>query len=669
MRKIFIKVIAIVLCFATLFTTACDSSCGKKDNDAGNVQIAQTSHDLIANGISTYKVVISDNPQGYESYAAEQFVEYFAKATAADLPIVNESDVTYSKDSKLIVIGQTDLTEGANVSASKSEYGGRGFVIKTIDTNVFLIGGDTNGTLYAVYEFMHQEFGFEPYALDEEYIDTGVLNKKLLAFDMKEIPDIAYVNGIGPYWHEKNSLQGHKLRYLHYNEIFIHATGQPWHNTSEYVPPEVYNNPDDAENYHPKWFVEGGEGQSLQLHYTAHGDSVELKALQDVVYNRIINEIEEDFAQGLYYEYIGFMQNDSEGTFASSDGSFLADNDYNRGKNPDEVEFKDSIKELKKKYGENEATAASLIQFINPVAKRVQEYLNNHSNPNYKGRKMNITIFAYLDTEAAPVKNQNGEWVPIDDSVILEPNVNVFTAYIRDQYSLDFEENNMSITSEKWSALSSQTSFWFYDYYWENQFILMDNIYSLQTYFTGAKNNKAVYVFNESTTSDICSFQNLKVYLTAKLTWDTELNVDKLIDAYFENYYKDAAVTMRKYFDELITYYAYLKNNTDFTGVGSVATVSDSKYWPLGVLNSFTAYIEQAYKDIEPLKSVNPDLYAKLSKRILIDSIMPRYIKLLHYGEELYNSDAAYDAAVTQFKTELYGLGITTQVDSVIFSR
>ena len=652
MRKV-IKLTAVLLSFMLIILSGCDKCNNSNSGENGdNTIIAETEHYIIKDGKTRYKIVIPDAPRGYENYAAEELAANFLSATNVKLSIVHEKDVSLEKDSAFFIIGETNFAEQSGISADKHTFGSRGFVLKQEDANVFFLGGDTTGTLYAVYEFLHHEFGYEPYALDEIALDTEVSERKLLAFDMKEIPDIPYTQGIGAYFSDDNRLAGHRMRFNTYNEIFVNATLQPWHNSLDWISPEIYNDPEKPETYHPKWFT-ANQGQ---LHYTAHGDEEELKALQNLLLEKMKASIEKDFSQGNYYEYIGFMQQDSA-KFAENDQP------YNTEGKPD------SVQTLKEKYG-GAYPAAMLIQFINPVAKELKKYMDEK----WDGRAMNITIFAYQDTERAPTKVVDGKTVPIDDYVKAEPNVSVLIAPIYANWIVDYEHTGMSGILEEWQIISDKLLLWYYDYYFTNTFIYLDSAYSLQSFYRGAKEHGAVYVFNESPTETYCApFGEMKIYLTSKLTWDTEQDVDKLIDDFFRNYYKNAYESMFAYYNELRLYIAYLKSYKNLSGVGTFQ-IDTADFWQEGALIGFMQYINQAFEDIVPLKESDIALYNKLYSRILRESLMPRYLILAHYGEETYGTQKYIEECEKFFedcrKLGISGLGINgATLEDVSFYR
>ncbi len=652
----------------TLCLIMCLSLFGCKGSGNAEGTIPDSSDYFIENGVSNYRIVISENPQDYEKHAANELKKYVEQATKVVLPILSEAEVVYNEDSKLLILGETQIAQNEQVVIDKNVYGGRGFVIKKIDTNVFMVGGSDAGTLYSVYEFLHYQLDFEVYDVEEVALKKGVTSNLLKDYDLSEIPDIPYVNGMGLLYRDTRVLEGHMMRFNVFNEVFINATSQPWHNSFAYVSPAEYY--DD----YPEWFT-GTDEQKDQFHYTAHGNEESLNELREVLLTKFKEAIDRDFAQGNYYEYIGFMQQDSVGHFPTSDK-------MPEGTNYDVPydESKDTILALKERYGSvvaNAENAAMLIQFVNPLAIELRKFMET----NYPGRTMNIMIFAYEDSETAPVKfdAKTGKYVPIDDAVKCESNVSVFLAPIRNDYIQDAYDSGADLLLSQWSAVTDKLALWYHNYYFQNSFIYYDSTYSLQSYYRLAKENKTVYLFNEVPIEEYnsTSFGRLKLYLNSKLGWDVDADVDTLVDNFFINYYKNSSVTMRKFFEELRTHVAMLKATQKFKGIcgASTSAYEDKKLWPEAVVNSFLSYIEQAYKDIEPLKSTDYATWEKLRERIEMESLMPRYLALRFYGKEMFTTDLEFNTEVSKFKSDCYKFNIRTysytggSIEDLTFSR
>ena len=363
--------------------------------------------------------------------------------------------------------------------------------------------------------------------------------------------------------------------------------------------------------------------------------------------------IERDFAQGKYYEQIGFMQEDHGDTFPKADTII----------DPDDTDHVDSVGELKKKYG-NATAAAMLIHFINPVQERLSQYMAEKQN----GRKMSITIFAYLDTEAAPVKIIDGVETAIDESVILHKDANVFIACIKANYFKDYESSGVMATVNAWKALAKNFSFWYYDYFFNtNTFYHVDSTYSLQTYFKAARDVHATYLFVETPLSSEAyyPFGKLKTYLISKLGWDVDQDVHVLVDNFFTNYYKNASTYMRQYFDEVTAYYAYIKETTKISGVLGSTGADIKNYWKEGTVSGWLELIDKAYAEIEPLKYSDKALYEELYSRIKYDSLMPRFILLKHFAKEAF-TDETFVKEFAQFKADCKEVGVVRAAGVIV---
>ena len=520
-----------------------------------------------------------------------------------------------------------------------------------------MIGGDTTGTLNAVYEFLHYQFGYEAYTSEAIDINQNVSESKLLDFDISKIPDIAVQESMSQYFRENKYIEGHKMGFDSWRESFVNLPGsnEPWHNTLDVISPEKYY------DEHPKWFYLPDDNlENGNLHYTAHGDDAELEALQDEVFRIFTESIEREFSNGNYPDQIGFMSMDNK-DWVSSDEPFL--------NSPGHTGSEDSVQEFKDKYGGAYA-AAMQIKFINPIAKRLKAYMEE----NWPGREMNIMIFAYLACESAPVKLENGNYVPIDKDVVVEDNVTVLIAPIYADYGIDLQASTLPDLADRWAALSNNRAFWFYDYYFAHTLFYFDTTYNLQALYKFAKDNGCRWIFNESPTEEhLFPFGNLKLYIQSKLSWNVDCDVNKIIDNFFKGYFKNAAGNMRKFFDELTSYCAWLRTEKNISGY--CGSDPDNKmFWEENVVNGFMDYINAALEDI---KAVSDDekLYQQLYDRIIRESLMPRYIQLRHFSLNSFEDDDSFQSAVKNFKADCARFGITSSglnmasINSMVFSR
>ena len=162
--------------------------------------------------------------------------------------------------------------------------------------------------------------------------------------------------------------------------------------------------------------------------------------------------------------------------------------------------------------------------------------------------------------------------------------------------------------------------------------------------------------FDQETAPD---FGALKSYVSAKLMWDVDANVDELINNFFDNYYKEASSIMKKFFNEYRAYFCYLHEEFGFKGgIGDLPNLfKTSKHWPYMRIQRFLDYIDMAYNEIEPLKTSDPEKYALLYNRLNKESLSWRYLELSIYPET-YDT-TMLEVMQNQLLTDCISCGLT----------
>ncbi|MBE5740729.1 MAG: hypothetical protein E7349_07800, partial [Clostridiales bacterium] len=146
---------------------------GNSSNSTSEEVIEYTEYKLVDNGNSEYKIVLPTDASYDEEIAALEMEELFAEATSITLETVYESEVTYSDTAKLIILGDTQYTENADVDVDAIPNDG--FTLKTIGSNLFVLGED-GGVVYGVHEFLEKALGFEYYVADVYALNKNVKN-------------------------------------------------------------------------------------------------------------------------------------------------------------------------------------------------------------------------------------------------------------------------------------------------------------------------------------------------------------------------------------------------------------------------------------------------------------------------------------------------------------
>ncbi|MBO5479613.1 MAG: DUF4838 domain-containing protein [Clostridia bacterium] len=591
-----------------------------------------------------------ENATDAETLAAEDLKKFFDEATGITLSVIPDSlaENLYS-EVRYFSVGNTSLLTEAGIGLKKQDLGvdlgANGYILKTCEKNygdinsrvVFMAGGDGYGTLYAVQEFLKETFGYEVYAVyaeggdyvganytGEYTLETGVRNKAFSALDKVIVPDIewllsgyyavAYRTG---YLGEKEADLAEKkawatrMGYQISNDILMYSTATELpinsiHNLVDYVPYNVWSagHPEWYSNYYNSSIADTKVQLCLsneEMYKTAF-----LPALQALI---LANENK---------KYVTITQEDYQNSWCTC-SACLAD---------------------KEKYGSN---SGNYIQFANKVASDVKAWLDEE----YDGREVNIVIFAYYDTAEPPVlKNTNGTYSAIDQSVVLSDNIVLYWVASRlghnvnwsrplndTQYPINGVTNYAYYENLlQWSVLTSRLMVWSYNNNFVDYMTFFNTFDSLQANMQIFKEFGAGYVMNQGGTNNGfgSNFQDLKIYLSSKLRWDVNADVEALTSDFFANYYKDAATPMRTLYNTLLNKFGY----ATYSGVKTAIYLRRSIFSKAD-LYGYLGLIDEAYAAIAKYETTNPALYSKLYNRITREGLSYRYALIMLYGVDV----------------------------------
>ena len=133
---------------------------------------------LIKEGKSEYVIVRSENATSVEILACEELQSYLKKISGTEVKIVTDKQAASGKE---IVVGKTNREKKGDFD--RTALTEDGFVIKTTDKKVWLVGGGNRGTLYSVYTFLEEYLGVRYYTKDIEKVPT---TKTVAIPDIKE---------------------------------------------------------------------------------------------------------------------------------------------------------------------------------------------------------------------------------------------------------------------------------------------------------------------------------------------------------------------------------------------------------------------------------------------------------------------------------------------------
>jgi len=108
---------------------------------------------LVEKGASTYSICISETASPSEQHAGTELQRFVEEMSGARLPIVTDR---YKPKGNLVLVGNSTLVEPLASKISLENLGPEGFVLRTSDNRVLIVGGRQRGTLYGVYTFLEK---------------------------------------------------------------------------------------------------------------------------------------------------------------------------------------------------------------------------------------------------------------------------------------------------------------------------------------------------------------------------------------------------------------------------------------------------------------------------------------------------------------------------------
>ena len=627
--------------------------------DGTHIYTATDTNDyLVKSGQTDYKLVIPFEAGEAQATATNEFVHLFKKATNISMDVVTDNQVTDADSGKYISLGRTTLLANSGIQADYYELTRDGHKIVTQGDDIYLCGGDETGTVFAVYTFMKLTFNYATYTYNTMVIDK-VTEAKLKNYDVTDIPDFktrAHSSDVTMYnskdydenmyawrlgYRGKDATRG--MYYMRVHEV----TGDPTSassastNARRWFPEKIYKDPDNnPENYHPKWFsTNGGE----QLCFSAHGDPEEYELMVQTAFEKVKWTLEYYTPARAPEQNIMTLTHEDNMQYCTCSKCF----------------------EISSYYGGSQA--AVQILFMNDLAERVDALLEANKDKEWYREDFKLLFFAYNHNYTPPAKYDpiKKEYVPIDDEVIVHDRVIAWFCRNSNGQAVHDEGLNAQALGilKGWGAVAKNIQYWNYGANFRN-YMFGGDVYQ---YAAGE-----MYAFwcNQSDVSWFTQFQDhndcpntawnqLNVYLDARLSWDTSLKQQELIEEYFHAVYKEAGDTMlnlhrthRAYKRHVLIDQYQLVSNGD--GGAEMAVV---EYWPIGILENWIKLADQALEEIEFYQESDPKLYDQIAKNIEIEAIQYMYILLDLHGNTIAKEDR--QAYIDRLKYDVEWLDIS----------
>lgn len=644
MKKILCLMLGLMLTLAATFSfTACGSEQTPKESerityDGTHVfNVTDTENKIVSNGLTDYIVVYPEQTDEILMLAVTEFQDFFREATGIAIDARNDGAENFSANQKYISIGNTSLLEssGIDVEAATTDLGLEGVRILTQGNSVFVFGNSSSACCFGVYDLLNVYFNYECYYVDCIEIDKGVTDLKFKTLDVKDVPDIAHRRWNYGIFNGNNTFQ-YRMRTIYktmdmclpvcpdYTSGTANAN-TTIHNALTFLPPDVYG------NEHPLWYMDN----KRQLCYLAHGDEVQYRLMVEEIAKKIEHSLT------LYtpeeYPLYNNVAMAMEDVFDSCGCEACAQNYLTYG-----------------------ANSASFIKLINNVSVLVEEWMAKEENAAYR-RDMHYMFLAYNDYSQAPAKLNatTGEYEPVAPDVKFNAKCGVWYAPISDldwQQSLYAEINSQELENfKKWASLTDYMYAWFYSTNFNQYMWFFDSFSFTADIYAAAAKFGVNFIYNQGQSTlngRSTAFHALKTYLDAKLEWNSSLNIETLIDNFFNAMYKDAAPAMKNIFYEVRGYnYKLISENGLLKKRSIYQQIMSKKYWNLNLVTGWQQEFDAAKELVKKYSESDPELYQMLIDHIEVEWVSPAYISAVVYGAEL--DSATYNSIVARLKADV----------------
>lgn len=151
-KKIISCMLASITCLSFV---ACNPDNSSSSSEIDDPKPEYTSYLFLNGGKSEYSLLLPAEPSNAEMMSASELNTFLSQSVGITLPIVYEGTTSATPD-KFISIGKTEALENSGVTVNYAELLTSGYVVKTVQDDVYIAGGNP-GVVYGAYEFLEQE--------------------------------------------------------------------------------------------------------------------------------------------------------------------------------------------------------------------------------------------------------------------------------------------------------------------------------------------------------------------------------------------------------------------------------------------------------------------------------------------------------------------------------
>jgi len=465
---------------------------------------------IVQSGQSLSQIIIPAKPTYLEEFAATELQKYIEKISDASIPIIKEDETREYPFS--IVLGATKKSDEVEIQPNEAGMGRDGFEIKSLKDDLIIRGRNDLGTLFGVYELLERYFEVRWFMPGEEYYPRSN-NLELGQINLIYKPSFTFR------WVGRGEWPLHQRM-----NCFINAEGMDvgvnwkwhFHTFRRLMPPELYY------EEHPEYFalvngertITDSRSSGNQL-CTSNPD-----VIREVAKNLIDTlNVEPDI------EIITLAPNDGRGFCECEECSSLDEpgRDWHAGYSNRLAIFNREVSAIvKEKYPYVLIKVGAYAMYARPPLSEDYKPEDNqiiqlchlyfcHTHP--LGSNMCKEGETY---ESSPEYQPNQEFEKILDQWLdLSPHL-----FVYEYYSID----GMGRANLPWP--------------------MVHNMRSDIPYYR----DKGVEGFYTQQSDNLFYRLGLNYYIAAKLCWNADLNVDALINDYFEKFYGKAAEPMKEFY-------------------------------------------------------------------------------------------------------------------------
>ena len=593
-------------------------------------------------------IVLPQNCSACLTYAAEELTSFFKKCMDVSLNTVSDAQ---NVDGVFFSLGNTQIAQKIDYAPDVSVLNDDGFYIKTLDEGVYIKAATDRGILFGVYEIVEKYLGVRFITADttvlpkcnELYIEDGEICE-IPAFRLRGYLASDLYEDLGSYKDKADKVFALRQRARHsflFPSEKFGGGSKIWgrhntHNFHYFVDEKKYNNPMDKENYHPEFFFCAKSDVNKDFQFVDAGDNDTTICLSNgisadgkldttmgvSVAQIVIEEMKKDILAHPDIEYF---------TFEQEDGNLCCQCE--------------KCRQAEKKY----KRSGLLIRFINAVGKELQDWSNKQLN----GRKINLVTYAYSYTLDAPVVYTEKGIEPIDETVIPSDNVIIRMAVGRNGFYDYFNEKQGERTKKalkEWGIIGGRFFLWTYDAFFDRYLLYMPSVHTIKANVQGFKKFGCDYLMVQGAHNANGMWQDkMRAYLYHKAMWNINVDIETLTNEFLIHYFGEHSLPyLRAFMQEYHDFYGELSKKKSVCQTYGMKNRED--YDKDVLLKTLKAIREAKKVNAEKVKDEKlRELYDKRLTQAEVNSLFPLVENYFYHFPDKTQED--YLATAKEFLT------------------